>query len=500
MNNCRSFLYIFDLIGMNPQLFIFKSRRYKTIFSSILSIIIIILSIFFAIFSLTEYLKYESPIIVYTKDNDIKTRREMVLNNTLLMFQLIDSTNYLKINDSLAYYEGNYSVMYDNGTYKTTELKIEKCEIGKNINIKYKDYINDKYKFERTIEDFYCINNDNLSIFYHPSIGYSYINLFVKIKHNIVNPDKIQSLIVIENDLIDHNNKSNPINNNFNYHFTSGYSSSELTKIVFNIQYIKYESDEGLFYKDSTLLNGISFSDMSFIRTVKASNELNDPKIGEIMFEMNKSYYDNYRRTYPRLQSLLADVMSVVNLLFEIGKQISIILCEKNMSKDIIQNILNEYEKNKLNNENKINKKIKNKNETSERKKIKNQLENSNITNFLNKERNNLKNEKLLTIKRTVKQINYFHILKSYLCFKDQKTKLINIIHKIINEDMCVEKILERFYNFERIFHHFSKKEKENCEFFDNKRFSEIKKYILKNNNNELKKNNSIKEEKNEDG
>ena len=218
---------------------------------------------------------------------------------------------------------------------------------------------------------------------------------------------------------------------------------------------------------------------MSFIRTVKDSNELNNNKIGEIIFEMNKSYYDNYRRSYPRLQSLLADVMSVVNLLFEIGKQISIILCEKNMSKDIIQNILNEYEKNKLNNEYKINKKIKNKNETSERKKIKNQLENSNITNYLNKERNNLKNEKnnkLLTIKRTVKQINYFHILKSYLCFKDQKTKLINIIHNIINEDMCVEKILERFYNFERTFYYFWKKEKENCEFFDNKRFNEIKK------------------------
>ena len=218
---------------------------------------------------------------------------------------------------------------------------------------------------------------------------------------------------------------------------------------------------------------------------------------------MNKSYYDNYKRTYSRLQSLLADVMSVVNLLFEIGRQISLILCSKNMSKDIIQNILNEYEKNKLNHEKKINKKIKNKNETSERNKIKNELENSNITNYLNKEKNNLKtekNNKILTIKRTIKKINYFHVLKSYLCFKDKKTKLINIIHNIINEDMCVEKILERFYNLERIFHHFSKKEKENYEFFDNKRLSEIKKYILKNNYNELRKNKSIKEVKNEVG
>ena len=504
LKNLRAFLYIFDLIGMNPQLLIFNNRRYKTIFSSILSIIIIIFSIAFAIFSLTEYLKYESPIIVYTKDNDMKTRREMILKNTILMFQLIDSTNYLKINDSIAYYKGSYSVMFDNGTYDSFDLTIEKCEIGKNINIKYKDFIDGKYKFERNIEEFYCINNENnISLFYHPNIGYSYITLYIKIKNNLFAPEKIQSLIVSENDLIDHNNKSCPINNNFNYYFTSAYSSSELTKIVFNNQYIKYDSDEGLFYKDSNILSGISFSDMSFTRTVKAYDELKDALIAEIKFEMNKSYYDNYKRTYSRLQSLLADVMSVVNLLFEIGRQISLILCSKNMSKDIIQNILNEYEKNKLNHEKKINKKIKNKNETSERNKIKNELENSNITNYLNKEKNNLKtekNNKILSIKRTIKKINYFHILKSYLCFRDKKTKLINIIHNIINEDMCIEKILGRFYNLERIFHHFSKKEKENYEFFDNRRLSEIKKYILKNNNNKLRKNKSIKEEKNEVG
>ena len=379
IKNMRNFLYIFDLVGMNPQLLIFNNKRYKTIFSSILSIIIIIFSFGFVIFSLIEYLKYESPIIVYTKDNDIKTRREMILKDSILMFQLIDSTSYLPINDSIAYYEGRYSVMFDNGDYDYFDLKIEKCEIGKNINIKYKDYIDDKYKFGRNIEDLYCINTENnISLFYHPIIGYSYITLFVKIKNNIVNPEKIQSLIVSENNIIDHNNKTNPINNNFNYHFTSVFSSSELTKITFNIQYIKYDSDEGLFYKDSNILSGISFSDMSFARTSKAYDKLNDTSIAEIRFEMNKSYYDNYKRTYSRLQSLLADVMSVVNLLFEIGKQISIILCEKNMSKDIIQNILNEYEKNKLNNEYKINKKIKNKNETSERNKIKNELENSN--------------------------------------------------------------------------------------------------------------------------
>ena len=47
---------------------------------------------------------------------------------------------------------------------------------------------------------------------------------------------------------------------------------------------------------------------------------------------MNKSNYDNYKRTYKKFQSLLAEIMSVISLLFEIGGQISSIFCEKNMS------------------------------------------------------------------------------------------------------------------------------------------------------------------------
>ena len=81
-----SFLFSLDLIGAEPHLFIYKNNRYKTLFSSILSIIIIIFSIFFSIFSLSEYLKYENPTILYSKDNDISTKREIFLNNTLFMF------------------------------------------------------------------------------------------------------------------------------------------------------------------------------------------------------------------------------------------------------------------------------------------------------------------------------------------------------------------------------------------------------------------------------
>lgn len=63
--------------------------------------------------------------------------------------------------------------------------------------------------------------------------------------------------------------------------------------------------------------------------------------IGTIEVAINKSNFDNYKRTYQRLQSLLAEIMSVCSLLFEIGIQISNIIGDKKMSIDIMDYILN---------------------------------------------------------------------------------------------------------------------------------------------------------------
>ena len=216
-----SILYTFDLIGIEPQLLIFKESRYKTLFSSILSILIILISIIFSILSLSEYFKFESPIIVYSKDNDIETKRKIFINNTILMFQLVESTYSDVIDDSIAYYEAQYEFMFDNGTYGKKPLKIEKCEMGKHIDIKYQSLFDEKYSFGRTIEDFYCINpnNTNITLFYYPRIGYSALHLYIVFKNNSkYTADKIQSLIVTENDLIDHKNKKGPITEHF-YHY-----------------------------------------------------------------------------------------------------------------------------------------------------------------------------------------------------------------------------------------------------------------------------------------
>ena len=312
----QTFLYKLDLIGLTPQLFIFNKKIYSSLFSSILSFLICLFSVFFIVFSLNQYFKYDNPSIVYSKANDEETKREIFIKDILFMFQLVDSTTLNPVSEEVGYIEAEHADIYDNGTVYSGNITLEKCELGKNIDLKYEEYVNNKYKFGRKLDEFYCISpeNGNISLFYYPNIGYNIINLFIKVNNNSSYiPEKLQTLIVSETDLIDHNNKNDPIGMAYIYHLTSSYSSLEYTNINYNFQYLQYESDDGYFYKNTEILNGMAFSDMNFYMSRKEdynfeedSKNSIDSIIGTITFQTNKSYYDSYKRSYQRMQSLLA--------------------------------------------------------------------------------------------------------------------------------------------------------------------------------------------------
>ena len=188
--------------------------------------------------------------------------------------------------------------------------------------------------------------------------------------------------------------------------------------------------------------------------------------------------------------------MSVISLLFQIGGQLSIFLCEKKMSKDIIFNLINNNiyinrrmnlslpnkKINILNTDYKNNERIINQ---SSRKNV----DNSNIEKSyelkLNKEKINKKsciidreeNNNQNYINEINKKINYLHIIKSFFCFKDKKTKLVDLCHSIVTEDTSIERILERFYNLEKEYHFMTHKKYRKL-FRVNEKLKEAKKYI----------------------
>ena len=79
-----------------------------------------------------------------------------------------------------------------------------------------------------------------------------------------------------------------------------------------------------------------------------------------------------------------------------------------------------------------------------------------------------------------MKKINLCDIIKSFFCCNDNKSKLINICHSIVIEDFCIDKILKRIYELEKINSLISEEEYINLKFDEIKEFWEINEFISK--------------------
>jgi len=175
----KSVLFKLDFLGIIPQLKIFNNKIYKSMFSSIFSIIIIIFSVTFGIYSFLEFIK-QNPMIDYYKTNDFTTNKTIEISDSFIMFRIngLDCGNEIRTNLSF------YSFYYSSENNFSISLIVEPCLYGKNIDLKYQELI-ENFEKKESISQYYCINfNDiNISFFHHPNnsnkVG-NYIGLTIK--------------------------------------------------------------------------------------------------------------------------------------------------------------------------------------------------------------------------------------------------------------------------------------------------------------------------------
>ena len=484
--NIKPFLYKFDFIGLIPEFRILNNNRYKSFISSLLSILIVLLSFTFGLYSIIDYIIYSSPSISYLKKYDVSTNRTILLKDSLFMFKIHGYCNNNisdEINDDI-----NYTAAYMTD-YDYENLKIEPCELGKNINLKFKKTLEEYEKDLFTnfsISDYFCISfdNKNYSLFYNPKAPYnrkSYIQIFAT---SLCNDFHYFYNIITENDIIDNNNKKNPIAPQYYNLISPHYSKNENRVMNYQFEFIKYESDNGILFQNFKTDNAIVLSDISY--EVNISNEF----IGSIKFGQSEKNYSYFRRAYKKIQSELAEIMSVISLMLEIGKIISYFLLEKKMSKDIVENIINKN--NKINNQPQIRRKnIENKLfKNFEEKKLssdnKIDLNNEKSNTDINLNKNNLKNKDTFIKKnkkeksKIIKKINFCEVLKSCLCYENNKTKLINLCDELIKKDLCLERILNRLYKLEKIYISISDKKYYENSLDKHKKFKKIYYYLDK--------------------
>jgi hypothetical protein len=306
--------------------------------------------------------------------------------------------------------EGNLN--YENGTKK--QIRFEKCELGKNIDRKHEELIT---KFDTTSEknhsNYYCISktNSNITIFNDKLEGEKYLMISI---FTVDGPFASHSYngkyisYVIQSDSINHFDRNNPLKKDYAFGDTKVFTNPGIIYPVIFLNYIEYETDNGVFFSSNKIYKGIEFSNQqdklpkNYVNSLKnyvnlipndvnkslRSLDFNDsnkcieyidnPKIiyfenrnesesgsesgsesesesrngidviGIMFLRINGQFLERYKRIYPKLQSLIADIISTIQLILFIYEFLTNNLYSNKIRVEIIKSILKDYDDGKM--------------------------------------------------------------------------------------------------------------------------------------------------------
>jgi len=535
MENKHQLFYKFDILSNPPYLRIFGNYNYKTTWSTYISILVIVFSAGFASYSTIYYAKILEPNIYYWKNSAYEKNLSIKLNETLIMFRIYESTedNFNKnedLNIKAYIYDHDFNASYE---YKKYEVTLEKCRLGDNINYKFENTIKD-YKekhLDKSIHDFYCISRkdaEKYTLSYNKYNGYTYLTLFLYSNNlTLVEKRDYRIYLVLQNDFVNHTNKSSPININYFESYSSNFDDRIVETTIFNLDYIEYDSNDGLFFDTFNSYHGIRLHGQSQELFFKKKDNIN--YIGAIKIQININTFEKFKRYYSKLQILLAEIESISSLLFTIGGILANLIARKKMSIDLSRMIMKKKtEINKGDFElykatptfNEIFGDIEDIRDPKYAFKRTNSLDSRSLfssknwgtfktmmkaTSFSSRQESkniglDKNNSKTIRDKKIIKnvilknidnnlinelkmkKITVSSIIKSYFpCFKDKKTELINLCHSIILNELSIDTILIRLFKLEKIYNLLSENDKAKIHLMEIKEMEEINNYLNKN-------------------
>jgi hypothetical protein len=362
LESIKKFILQLDLLGPTPSLTIFNNNNYKSFKSAIISLLGILAIIAFSLYSIIDFFKFDNPTIIYLKENSQTNNITLNLNDILFMFQINYNTS-LNLNYKL---EG---LLIDGNSYEK-EINIEKCSLSQNMDIKYKESILEFLSStKQNLTDYFCINenDNNFTIFNNKLKRETYIMILVKspLSQSNSRPENGEYLrYIVRSDSIDHFDRKQPLKLDFD----TGESELSKSSIIYTtilLNYLEYETDNGIFFSNSEKYNGIEFFNQgdkmprnyaNFIKNrqqgIKISflpdiigysdNSYSDFEkiIGILFLRINGRSLERYKRTYPKLQSLIADIISTIQFVLLIYESLTNNLYSNKIGVEIIKNIL----------------------------------------------------------------------------------------------------------------------------------------------------------------
>ncbi len=334
--------------------------------------------------------------------------------------------------------------------------------------------------------------DSNITIYDDKIMGESYVMITVNQIEDYYSPDERILRYVIQSDSIDHFDRNEPLKPNYDSGESEAFSPLKQIYTIILLNYLEYETDNGIFFSNNKIYKGIEFYNqedkmpLNYVSFIHDNETIDFSKEEMCIFflRINGKSFERYKRTYPKFQSLIAEVISTIELIVSIYKWSTNNVYSNTMVVEIIRSILSKINydeeiKSNLKNINYINNKIEPinigpiVNVHKEKIKYENTNRNANISlstvneiqekaksdilNNLNinqgetiNEINKYKDKNCLLEK--MNKINFWNILfyKFCCCFKKER-KIIKKCNELVDSESSIDYIIYRMLKLENI-------------------------------------------------
>lgn len=326
-----------DILGVNPVLYVDGSRRKKSAFGAIASILTCLLMMGATIYFCCEVFFRNSFILIYNQITNYNPAFNF--SDYPLAFGFFDTNSkplegledqirvWMELQNLYPSEDSNQKVKFD-----TTLLKLEKCELKKHFT-KYANLFK-KYSY---LETYYCIPTGKLNLTLYGNWADALNpNSFLTIKfakcfndqanvndfpevscRNISEIDKnlfgfVMNMLYLDYD-INHSNVDNPVNI-ISRSESFSFSSSVFFRYHIRKKIVNYQTDYGFLFPN--IVNEVFFQDDYMTSTTDLRVNTSPRGIfGHTILSLSNKT-DNFSRTYTKIQNALANIGGIVEGIF----------------------------------------------------------------------------------------------------------------------------------------------------------------------------------------
>jgi hypothetical protein len=335
---------LLDNLSIKPKLLINGNERYTSSIGVIMTTLSMIAVTVLAGYFLITFFSRRDLSVIYFKDSN-NFIPHINLNETFFMFYFRDVNND-PIDPRVAELVPTYWT-YTNDVRNISFLETEPCNFDTNMNDPYY-----KTLFSFNITKYSCIKDPgryNLTMTSLPAEGNRrYFNFYMRRCTNSTDnnnhcypPDdldtKLKALnMYIEyyfpNYIYNHYNFTNPIQL---WYLRSQYKiTSEFFYNYYDyFKLLEYESDNGNVFEDYVKFNAFTYDDISSKREMSGVNTkvYIANAFAVLQINVTANFLDRYKRFYPKLQTVVANIGGVIKFVFFLAKIISSYLTKQMM-------------------------------------------------------------------------------------------------------------------------------------------------------------------------